>query len=94
MRTPLTLALMLSVTMVRCGNDPDAMRIAVGPDGQRWMVVECEEKSECWRAAGRRCPAGYVMANEGSDVATGVASPKVTTTTAMMIRCKAGPPPH
>ena len=77
-----------------CASDPNAgnFRVVVGADGLRWMVIECDEKPDCWRAAGRRCPAGYFTSKEGSDVSSNVATQKISTSTAMMIRCKAGAP--
>ena len=76
-----------------CMSDPKLVRIVVGPDGKRWMLIECDEKKECWRESGRRCPEGYVTAKEGSDVsgsgsgAGGYSSSQIGTSTAMMIRC-------
>jgi hypothetical protein len=90
--SPAFFALVLVLGALGCMNDPNGVvRVVVGPDGQRWMVVECEEKKDCWRAAGTWCPAGYVTANEGSDVSSSSVTQKVSTSTAMMIRCKATP---
>ena len=78
--------------LVACHHSPP--KTIVGPDGQRWYPVDCDDnRTDCMEEAGKLCPSGYQIAETGTSTSVGampvgnMVVAQKTTSYSMLVKC-------